>query len=88
LDKIAGKQLIARRQDTAINQLLSHLLEQHLARAKRQRDTEVAAMNMRLLPLRDGRRAQASVVRETANDLRTLRLWAIGQILYATSICA
>lgn len=33
LDKIAGGQLIARRQDTAMNQLFSHILEQLLARA-------------------------------------------------------
>jgi hypothetical protein len=35
LDKIAGGQLIARRQDMAVNQLLSHMLEQLLARGKR-----------------------------------------------------
>ena len=57
LDKIAAGQLVARREDMAANQLLSHVLEQLLARSKRQRDSEAAAMNMRLGGLRDGRAA-------------------------------
>ena len=42
LDKVAAGELLGRRQDMATNQLLSHALEQLLARSKRQRDTEAA----------------------------------------------
>ena len=73
LDKVAAGSLIARRQDMATNQLLSHSLEQLLARSKRLRDTEAASMNMRLGALRSGRTAGASVVRGAADDLRTWR---------------
>ena len=48
LDKVAAGELLARRQDIATNQLLSHALEQLLARNKRLRDSEAALMNMRL----------------------------------------
>jgi hypothetical protein len=73
LDKIAAGTLLARRQDTAANQLLSHVLEQLLARGKRQRDTEAATMNMGLANLRDGRAVAASLIAGAANDLRTWR---------------
>jgi conjugal transfer/entry exclusion protein len=73
LDKVAVGQLVARRQDNATNQLLSHALEQLLARGKRLRDTEAATMNMRFGSLRHGRTAGTSVVRGAANDLRTWR---------------
>jgi hypothetical protein len=73
LDKIAAGTLLARRQDTAANQLLSHVLEQLLARGKRLRDTEAATMNMRLANLRDGRAVGASLIAGAANDLRTWR---------------
>lgn len=73
LDKVAAGELIGRRQDMATNQLLSHALEQLLARSKRLRDTEAATMNMRLTGMRDGRLAGSSVVRGAANDLRTWR---------------
>ena len=73
LDKVAGGELIGRRQDTATNQLLSHALEQLLARSKRLRDTEAATMNMRLGGMRDGRAASASIVRGVGNDLRSWR---------------
>ena len=73
LDKVAGGELIGRRQDMATNQLLSHALEQLLARSKRLRDAEVATMNMRLGGMRDGHAASASIVRGSANDLRTWR---------------
>lgn len=73
LDKVAAGELLARRQDNATNQLLSHALEQLLVRGKRLRDTEAAVMNMRLGSLRDGRLAGASVIRGAANDLRTWR---------------
>jgi len=73
LDKIAAGSLLARRQDTAANQLLSHVLEQLLARGKRLRDTEAATMNMRLANLRDGRAVGASLIAGAASDLRTWR---------------
>ncbi len=73
LDKVAAGELIGRRQDMAANQLLSHALEQLLARGKRLRDTEAAAMNMRLVGMRDGRVAGESLVKGAASDLRTWR---------------
>jgi hypothetical protein len=73
LDKVAAGELLARRQDMATNQLMSHALEQLLARSKRMRDTEAATMNMRLLGMRNGRAAGASLIRGAANDLRTWR---------------
>jgi conjugal transfer/entry exclusion protein len=73
LDKVAAGALIGRRQDMATNQLLSHTVEQLLARAKRVRDTEAATMNMRLGAMRDGRVAGTSLVRGAAEDLRTWR---------------
>jgi hypothetical protein len=73
LDKVAAGALLARRQDNATNQLLSHVLEQLLARGKRLRDSETAAMNMRLGNLRDGRQAGANLINGTAADLRGWR---------------
>jgi hypothetical protein len=73
LDKVAVGALIGRRQDMAANQLLSHTLEQLLARSKRLRDTEAATMNMRLGGMRTGRVAGTSIVRGAADDLRTWR---------------
>jgi len=73
LDKVAAGELIARRQDMVTNQLMSHALEQLLARSKRMRDTEAATMNMRLLGMRNGRVAGDSLIQGAANDLRTWR---------------
>ena len=73
LDKVAAGELLARRQDMATNQLLSHALEQLLARSKRMRDTEVATMNMRLLGMRDGRTAGANLIGGSADALRSWR---------------
>jgi hypothetical protein len=73
LDKVAAGELLGRRQDMAANQLLSHALEALLVRGKRQRDSEVANMNMRLGALRDGRAASASLVAGAGEDLRTWR---------------
>ena len=73
LDKVAAGELLARRQDAATNQLLSHALEQLLARSKRMRDTEAATMNMRLSGMRNGRTAGANVIRGAADDLRNWR---------------
>jgi conjugal transfer/entry exclusion protein len=73
LDKVAAGELLARRQDIATNQLLSHALEQLLARSKRLRDSEAASMNMQLGGLMYGRAAGASLVRGAADDLRRWR---------------
>lgn len=54
LDKVAAGELLGRRQDMAANQLLSHALEQLLARSKRQRDTEASTLNMQIVTWRDG----------------------------------
>jgi hypothetical protein len=73
VDKIAGGELLARRQDMASNQLLSHALEALLVRGKRTRDSEVANMNMRLGAMREGRAASASLFEGTSDALRTWR---------------
>jgi len=73
LDKISTGELVARRQDAATNQLLSHALEQLLARSKRMRDTEAATMNMRLVGMRDGRTAATNLIAGSADALRTWR---------------
>lgn len=73
LDKVAAAELLGRRQDMAANQLLSHAVEQMLARSKRLRDTEVATMNMQLVTWRDGRAANEALVRGTGDALRTWR---------------
>jgi hypothetical protein len=73
LDKVAAGELLARRQDVATNQLLSHALEQLLARGKRMRDAEAATMNMRLGGMIYGRAGSTSLVRGAADDLRTWR---------------
>ena len=73
LDTIAAGGLVARRQDVAANQLMSHVLEQLLARGKRLRDTEAATMNMRLASMRDGRTAGGNLIAGVVNDLRTWR---------------
>ncbi len=73
LDKVAAGELLGRRQDMAANQLLSHALEQLLARSKRLRDTEAVTMNMQLETWRDGRAANDALVRGTGDALRTWR---------------
>ncbi|MGE0705098.1 MAG: hypothetical protein AB7F99_04990 [Vicinamibacterales bacterium] len=73
LDKVAAGELLARRQDNATNQLLSHALEQLLVRGKRLRDTEAAMMNMRLVGMRDGQRASRSLVAGASSDLQQWR---------------
>jgi hypothetical protein len=57
----------------AANQLLSHALEQLLARSKRMRDTEAATLNMQLVTWRDGRGANEAFVAGTGDALRTWR---------------
>jgi len=73
LDKIAAGELLGRRQDMLSNQLLSHALEQLLARGKRQRDTEAATMNMQLTTWRDASAANAAFVAGTGDALRNWR---------------
>jgi len=73
LDKVAAGELLGRRQDMATNQLLSHALEQLLARSKRLRDTEAVTMNMQLATWRDGRAANDALVRGAGDALRTWR---------------
>lgn len=73
LDKVAAGELLGRRQDMLSNQLLSHALEQLLARSKRLRDTEAAAMNMQLTTWRDGRAANQAFVAGTGDALNSWR---------------
>jgi len=73
LDQIAAGELLARRQDTATNQLLSYALEQLLARSKRLRDTEAATMNMQLGAWRDAHHANRAFVAGTGDALRRWR---------------
>ena len=73
LDKVAAGELLARRQDMAANQLLSHALEQLLARSKRLRDTETTTINMELVRWRDGRGANDAFVAGAGDALRTWR---------------
>ena len=73
LDKVAAAELLGRRQDMAANQLLSHALEQLLARSKRLRDTEASTMNMQLVTWRDSRAVNDALVRGTGDALRTWR---------------
>lgn len=72
LDKIAAGELLARRQDMAANQLLSHALEQLLARGKRLRDAEATTLNMQLVAWRDGASANRAM-RDGIGD--ALRAW-------------
>ena len=53
LDKISAGELVGRRQDMASNQLLSHVLEQLLARSKQLRDSQAVTLNMQLVTWRD-----------------------------------
>lgn len=73
LDKIAAGELLGRRQNMATNQLLSHALEQLLARSKRLRDTEASTLNMQLVMWRDGQAANHAFVAGTGDALRTWR---------------
>ena len=73
LDKVAAGELLGRRQDMATNQLLSHALEQLLAKGKRQRDTEATTMNMQLVTWRDGRAVNDAMAVGTGDALRTWR---------------
>lgn len=73
LDKISGAVLIGARQRQARAQLLAGIVEQLLIDGKRARDSEAAAMNMRLLTWRDGRAANEAFVAGSADALSTWR---------------
>ncbi len=73
LDKISAGELLGRRQDMASNQLLSHAVEQLLARSKRLRDTEAATLNMQIITWRDGQAANDAFVAGTGDALRRWR---------------
>jgi hypothetical protein len=73
LDKIAAGELLGRRQDMLSNQLLSHALEQLLARGKRLRDTEAATINMQLVTWLDGAAANEAFASGMGDALRTWR---------------
>jgi hypothetical protein len=73
LDKVAAGELLGRRQDMATNQLLSHALEQLLARGKRQRDTEASTLNMQLVTWRDGDAANRAFRAGAGHALATWR---------------
>ena len=73
LDKVAAGELLGRRQDMATNQLLSHALEQLLARGKRQRDTEASTLNMQIVSWRDGQAANRAFRHGTGDALASWR---------------
>ena len=73
LDKVSGAGLIRAHQQQARIQFLAAIVEQMVVDNKRSRDTEAAAMNMRLLAMRDGRAAGAAIVAGAGDDLRTWR---------------
>ncbi len=63
LDKVSAASLIRARQQETRMQLLTALTEQLLVDSKRDRDTDVAAMNMQLGRLVDGCAVAASLAR-------------------------
>lgn len=73
LDKIAASELLGRRQDMATNQLLSHVLEQLLARSKELRDTEASVLNMQLVTWRDAEAVNRAFRAGAGHALRTWR---------------
>ena len=73
LDQIAAGDLLGRRQDTVTNQLLSHALEQLLARSKRFRDTEATSVNMQLATWREADAANRAFSAGVGDALRTWR---------------
>jgi hypothetical protein len=73
LDKISGAVLIAARQRQARAQLLAGIVEQLFVEGKRARDSEAAAMNMRLVTWRDGRAGNEAFVAGSADALNTWR---------------
>jgi hypothetical protein len=72
-DKISAGQLISRRSDMAGNQLISHVLEQLIAKNKRTRDAEAASLNMRLNALTDHGEMSQSLMKNAERELRNWR---------------
>lgn len=73
LDKIAAGELLGRRQDMASNQLLSHVLEQLLARSKQLRDSQAVTLNMQLVTWRDAAAANRAFRHGMGDALQTWR---------------
>ena len=73
LEKMNGAGLIEARQEHARVEYLTAIVEQLLVENKRDRDTEVAAMNMQLGALLHGRQANAALVTGAGEDLRRWR---------------
>jgi hypothetical protein len=72
-DKIAVGEVLGRRLDMANNQLLSHALEQLVAKSKRQRDAEAGAMNGRITILQDQGKTNRRLVDGADRALTTWR---------------
>lgn len=70
LEKLSGYALVEGRQTSVNNQLLSTFLEQLLAKAKRNRDTDVAVMNMRVNQIQGGREAAGLMQQGAGADMR------------------
>jgi hypothetical protein len=73
LDKVGAAGLIRARQQEARMELLAALTEQLLVDSKRDRDTEVAAMNMQQGRLTRGRAVASSLLAGSADDFRSWR---------------
>jgi hypothetical protein len=73
LDKMTGATLIEAHQKHARLQFLSAAVEQLLVDSKRARDTEAAALNMRLGQLRRDGGEEGGLLSGTADDLRNWR---------------
>jgi hypothetical protein len=73
LDKLSAASLIRARQQETRMELLTALTEQLLVDSKRERDTEAAAMNMRLGRLNRGQSVAASLLAGSAVDFRAWR---------------
>ncbi|MEP7309337.1 MAG: hypothetical protein ABJA98_27860 [Acidobacteriota bacterium] len=73
LDKISAGELQGRRLDTGSNQMLSHVLEQLLAGQKRDRDTDVQVMNMKLQNMEQGATWSRHYMAGSADALNTWR---------------
>lgn len=73
LDKVSAATLLRARQQETRMQLLAALTEQLLVDSKRDRDTEVATMNMQLGRLNRGRAVAASLLAGSADDFHSWR---------------
>ena len=73
LDKLGAANLIRARQQETRMELLAALTEQLLVESKRDRDTEVSAMNMQQGRLTRGRAVASSLLAGSADDFRSWR---------------